>query len=151
MSQDYVVGLAFRKKDPERDEAVLDYYGFDAVLCVLKLRGPDRVLNRYNGIGGKIEDGEEAIEAMVREFKEETGIDTSETSWRYFANLAGTWGRVFFFANYEGDLEEPIVSPTDEFVSYRPLDEPKLVDNLRWLIPLALDPTIRRAVTANVS
>ena len=34
-----------------------------------------------NGIGGKIEDGEAPIEALVREFAEETGVQTSAEEW----------------------------------------------------------------------
>jgi 8-oxo-dGTP diphosphatase len=45
----------------------------DRVLLVRKNR-PEWQAGRLNGIGGKIEPGELAIDAMIREFKEETGL-----------------------------------------------------------------------------
>ena len=58
----------------------------DATLCLL-VRGspPQEILlgmkkarfgaNKYNGFGGKVEDGETIVEATVREMREETGVD----------------------------------------------------------------------------
>lgn len=57
----YCLGLIF---DPE----------FTRVLLIVKNR-PCWQLNKLNGIGGKIETGESDLEAMNREFQEETGLD----------------------------------------------------------------------------
>jgi 8-oxo-dGTP diphosphatase len=46
------------------------------VLLVQKMK-PDWQKGFWNGVGGKDEDGEEPIDAMVREFREETKIDTA--------------------------------------------------------------------------
>lgn len=56
----YVLGIMF-SEDEER------------VLAIWKNR-PDWQAGKLNGIGGKIEDGETPIEAMRREFREETGF-----------------------------------------------------------------------------
>lgn len=64
----YVVGFAF---DP----------ALQHVLLVLKNR-PSWQAGKFNGPGGKIEEDEEPKHAMVREFKEETGLDTLEHAWK---------------------------------------------------------------------
>lgn len=53
-----VVGFVFRGKE---------------VVLILKNR-PDWQAGRLNGVGGRVEAGESPKEAMVREFKEETGL-----------------------------------------------------------------------------
>ncbi|MCL6417664.1 NUDIX domain-containing protein [Aestuariirhabdus sp. Z084] len=41
----------------------------------------------FNGVGGKIEAGEESAAAMVREFAEETGVIIPETEWIRYAHI----------------------------------------------------------------
>lgn len=52
----YVVGMVFNH---------------DMSMILLLLRSKEPYQGQYNGVGGKIEDGESPYEAMVREFKEE--------------------------------------------------------------------------------
>jgi 8-oxo-dGTP diphosphatase len=46
---------------------------------LLLKRGPDRRVfpNKYNGVGGHIERGENALEGALREIREETGLEVS--------------------------------------------------------------------------
>lgn len=55
-----------------------------AVLLVHKNR-PDWQAGRLNGIGGKVEDGEDWLAAMDREFREET--DGGAHEWVHFASM----------------------------------------------------------------
>ena len=71
----YVVGFMF---DPEYKKVVLIY----------KTTGPERVLNKWNGVGGKIENGESEAAAMVREFQEEAGVKTEEHDWMFLNSLS---------------------------------------------------------------
>jgi 8-oxo-dGTP pyrophosphatase MutT (NUDIX family) len=57
----YVLGFAFDSQ-------------YEFVLMVEKLHGPEINLRKLNGVGGKLEEGESAEYAMVREFNEETGL-----------------------------------------------------------------------------
>ena len=74
--QKYVLGYAFSE-----DRSI--------VSLVEKLKGPLCNLNKWNGIGGKVETCEEYIDAMVREFHEETGILIGKDDWRFVGTSAG--------------------------------------------------------------
>lgn len=99
-----------------------------------------------NGIGGKIEadkDGFSSASAMAREFTEETGCQTTAQQWELFCAMSdgATWA-VDFFATV-GDLDL-LRSMESEQVEILFLDDiwsrrAELVENLTWLIPLALD------------
>ena len=65
----YVVGFLF---NPDMTEVVL-----------IKKNRPDWQKGLLNGVGGKIESGEDPITAMIREFKEETGIKLEKSLLRY--------------------------------------------------------------------
>lgn len=134
----YVVGFMFDIND-------------FSVLLVEKRR-PEWQYGRFNGPGGKIEaviehseydhERETGHQAMVREFKEETGIDTTIEDWTCFAEIHGDhdggWWMYAFKA--KGDLskaeqmtDEPLVQ-----IDYgENLDLEPVVEGLQWLIPMA--------------
>lgn len=58
----------------------------DEVLMV-RARGKDGLSGKWNGLGGKLEYGETALEAAVREFKEEASCDTNPSQWRRLGDL----------------------------------------------------------------
>lgn len=95
---------------------------------------------KLNGVGGKIENGELAGEAMRREFKEETGIDHAE--WHSLIVLTGAdWQVNFFYAvglynefEYAETQEEEEVAK----IEVARLQDFEYIPNLEWLIPLAL-------------
>lgn len=69
------------------------------VALVLKNR-PEHLRGQYNGIGGKIEyklGDTSATVAMVREFKEEAGIETAVDEWDIVGNLFIKKDIVHFF------------------------------------------------------
>lgn len=119
----YVVGFMFNPTE-------------DAVLLIRKTH-PNWQKGKLNGVGGRIESDESAIEAMRREFVEETGIDHSD--WRQFCVLgdARDWQIHFFSGSGAIGKARPLTDETPEIhcVSTLPDDT---IPNLHWLIPMAL-------------
>jgi len=70
--KDYVLGIAESN---------------DNIVLIQKLR-PEEQNGRFNFVGGKVETTDEAtIDTMIREFKEETGVQTSKDDWKFVGNL----------------------------------------------------------------
>ena len=113
-----------------------------------------------NGIGGGIELLETAPDAMIREFKEETGMTTHCDDWHLFALLLGRptdteyydpeyaelpvlkWSVDCFWA--VGRLVELKTMESEEVVILNITDLQNdvyfpTVPNLQWLIPMAMD------------
>src|SRR5690606_5219308 len=117
----YVVGFLFRPGTGE--------------VALIRKQRPEWQRGLLNGVGGKIELGESAIEAMRREFREEAGADIVD--WRPFALLHWRRDVIHFFtsrapARLESKTDEPVAWYPTHWFPILPL-----VPNLRWLVPLA--------------
>src|SRR5260370_28235079 len=97
----------------------------------------DWTKNPWNGVGGKIERNETAIEAMVREFREETGVQTNLDDWQYFAEVDSPDWTVFYFRAFDTDYLDQVTTMTDEEVSvFFPSNEQiPSVPHLSFLLP----------------
>lgn len=134
----YVVGFAFWR---------------NRVLLIHKKRGPEYVIGKMNGIGGKIEGDESIISAMAREFGEETGVETWPSLWNHVATMYGNADQgndyeLNILYTFLPDLSEfdniknPEASGEDiHWFSLDKLEEVAIVENLNWIIPLCLDRT----------
>lgn len=92
-----------------------------------------------NGIGGKVEPGENPLAAMVREFNEEAGLLLQD--WHHFASMSeqGRFALDMFAAI--GDVDA-VTSKTDEPVEVLTVTEAlqrETVENIPWLLLLAVD------------
>jgi 8-oxo-dGTP diphosphatase len=143
---DYVVGFAF--------DGALRYYSH--VLLIQKNK-PDWQRGKYNGVGGKIDHEapdlpsgvrrlETPIEAMVREFFEETGVRTRQEDWELFAVMHDGAYRhqVFCFesqAAYAYDEARTMEVERVVRVPVRAIMDPDVpfIHNVRTIIPLALN------------
>ncbi len=136
----YVAGFLF---NPSKDHVVL-----------INKNRPKWQAGKLNAIGGKIEKGETALQAMEREYEEEAKIVNCD--WRHFCTLRGNsnlgeqWEVFFFTAT--NDLKG-VQTMTDEQVEYIQVDHlpDRIIPNLKWLIPLASDIQISRAVVTEFS
>jgi 8-oxo-dGTP diphosphatase len=59
------------------------------LLFAMKKRGFGA--GRWNGVGGKLSEGETIVQAVVRETKEEIGVDVQESHLKKVAELAFTF------------------------------------------------------------
>lgn len=116
------------------------------VLLINKNR-PEFQKGRKNGIGGKVEHLERPDDAMVREFREETGLQTKREDWQLKIILQGEEFKVLVFKSY-GDIGYAQTT-TDEVVEIaRVFDLPSdVMPNLKWQVPILLDDEIKNVVT----
>jgi 8-oxo-dGTP pyrophosphatase MutT (NUDIX family) len=123
----YVLGFAFNNKGSQ-------------VLLMLKKR-PDWQVDCYNGIGGRIEEGETPVAAMVREFEEEAGVKTTPDQWKEFAFSHGPEFKIHIFSLFSTKVFESSKTMTDEVLYRFPADilPATAIPNLHWLIPMARD------------
>lgn len=114
----YVLGFVF-------DES------FDFVALIRKNRAPagaESMIGRWNGIGGKIEEGEDIYDAMSREFEEETSVSIPSSEW------------IHFMSNNEDELEILYAVTDDVFHSKTIEDEDVMVTTIQGAmkcLPLA--------------
>ncbi len=73
-------------------------------LAMIKKNRPWWQKGRYNGVGGKVEGLESYVECMIRETKEEMGIDTKEQDWCSLGRLTSEEYNVMFFAIFGVDI-----------------------------------------------
>jgi 8-oxo-dGTP diphosphatase len=93
----------------------------------------------WNGVGGKVEEGEDWFNAMSREFLEETGVETEPIDWTYFNTEQGEDWKVNFYyiigpVNYCKTVEEEEV----RVMKVTHIWSHPLIDNLYKLIPQAV-------------
>jgi 8-oxo-dGTP diphosphatase len=143
MIKEYVLGFAFSKD-------------MNHVVLIEKLR-PDWQKGCFNGVGGKIEPTDKKpVYAMIREFKEETGVDTNITHWSQsfatmtFENDVLGGGAIVHCYRLFNDLIFDCKTMEDEqihilsvngnsFLGYEPLINKPCLKNLQVLLPMAQD------------
>jgi len=152
MKKEYVVGFFLEGTGAEFPE--------DVYVVLIRKSKPLWQVERLNGIGGKIEPGELPINAMAREWYEETG--TMWTSWGALFTLqhpdpAGKNEYTLYgFFTTSNDtraselLHGRLVSGEGviEICNARHLPD-AIIGNLRWMIGLALDADISKPVLLN--
>lgn len=111
-----------------------------ARVVLIRKNRPAWMAGLCNGIGGKVEGEETPVQAMVREFREETTVVTQEGDWSEFLHLVTDHNTNLYFFTCVSDLSlDDVMSNTDETViidHVRDLHVPVL-RNLHWILPLA--------------
>jgi len=122
--QHYVMGFAF------------GYGNESEKLALIEKKKPSFMEGNYNGIGGHVEEGELPIEAMVREFEEETGVDTNTDQWKHTITFLCPRGTIYVYrTRLNLVLIKSVTNEKINIFSASNLPE-NIMDNLLWLIPL---------------
>lgn len=113
----------------------------EIVLLVRKCK-PEWQAGLWNAIGGRVEVGEEPRTAMFREFAEETTLVVD--NWQCFCTEVGRDYTVHFFSDrLDERLPVPVVPEENdrgkELRWYSCDTPPRIVGNLNWLLPMAMD------------
>jgi 8-oxo-dGTP diphosphatase len=99
--------------------------------------------DRYNGIGGHVEPGEDVYTAAVREVREETGLSVRDVRLRGVINIPVEDRQGIMVFVFAARAEGRQVTPSDEgrleWVARDRLASLDLVEDLPALIPRALD------------
>jgi len=128
-TKEYVLGFIF---DPTGERVVLQ-----------QKQRPDWQRNKWNGIGGHIEDREPPGLAMVRECEEETGLLIPVEQWSGVCELRGEGFCVYVYATYSDQYADFENGEDKELMrEFVPNELPAaVIPNLRWMIPMALSMT----------
>jgi 8-oxo-dGTP diphosphatase len=123
--KNYVVGFMFSKDEQ--------------FTLLIRKNHPEWQAGKLNGIGGKMEEGEWPRATMVREFREETELETVEADWEIAGRIEGLEYRVFILRAHSNALWN-FKSPTDEKVMAYCTDPVPhdTVPNLKVIIPALL-------------
>jgi 8-oxo-dGTP diphosphatase len=134
-----------KTQEPTRYVLGLMWRSDNISLVVIRKKKPAWQAGLLNGVGGKIEPGETELEAMIREFKEETGVDTAHVGWRKFCEMHGEGYMVSCFTAKNAEAWHKARFTEYEAVEKRNrmwLVWEECVPHLLTLIDLSLDKTI---------
>ena len=119
-------------------EYALGFLHDDKRVVMIRKNRPDWQAGKLNGVGGHVEPGENAYQAMVREFKEETGVDVP--LWDHFLTLRGKRSLISCYATYDTEnYIKQVKTLTDEkvvVVNLKKFNYDRAVPNVSWILPL---------------
>jgi len=109
-------------------------------------RDDDQHLGKYNGLGGKMEPGEDIVTCMQRELMEEAGITATSMALRGTINWTGfgpngeDWlGFVFLITAFEGELLTENEEGTLDWHPVETIHELPMWEGDRHFLPLVFD------------
>ncbi len=122
----------------------------DRVLLVHRTaRAGDDQYGMYNGVGGKLEPGEDIVTGFRRELREETGLvaDSLELrgtlNWPGFGSDGADWfGCVFLVTAFTGEAPASNAEGTLHWVERARLGELPMQEGDRYFLPLVFDPGV---------
>jgi 8-oxo-dGTP diphosphatase len=125
---------------------VLSPDGTEVLMIHRNARADDQHLGKYNGLGGKMEAGEDIAACMRREIAEEAGIECLDMrlrgtlNWPGFGKQGEDWlGFIFVIDRYEGT---PLTHNPEGTLEWVPLDRlytMPMWEGDRHFLPLVFD------------
>jgi 8-oxo-dGTP diphosphatase len=122
------------------------------VLLIHRNRRPgDLHFGKFNGLGGKLEAGEDVVAGMRREIREEAGLECDSLtlrgtiSWPGFGQDGADWfGFIFRIDRWHGTPRLDNPEGTLEWVAAERLLDLPLWEGDRYFLPLVFDKTDRQ-------
>jgi 8-oxo-dGTP diphosphatase len=120
------------------------------VLMIRRDRRPDDMhFGKYNGLGGKLDAGEDVVAGMRREIREEAGLDClalrlrGTVSWPGFGPHGEDWfGFIFLIDRWQGEPRTENPEGTLSWQAVAGLDKLPLWEGDRHFLPLVFDPAV---------
>ena len=117
------------------------------VLMVHRIhRESDEQLGKYNGLGGRLERDEDIASGMIREIREEAGIECTKmclrgtVNWTGFGKSGEDWlGFIFLIEAFTGDPHAKNEEGPLEWVEISRLPELPMWEGDRHFLPLVFD------------
>lgn len=129
---------------------ILSPDGQQTLLVHRNARPDDQHLGKYNGLGGKMHADEDVIGCMLREIREESGLECTTLQLRGTINWTGfgpdgeNWlGFIFLITTYSGT---PLARNDEGDLAWYPvadLDRLPMWDGDRYFLPLVFDGDLR--------
>ena len=136
-----------------RGNPATTHYALGFIVCgewvlLIRKQRPTWQKGRLNGVGGHVEPGETYLEALIREVKEEVGIETRPEEWRHFATLEGKDYRCLcFVAESERIFQARAMTDEVPGIYYVHNLTEQALPSVRYLVPMALDQDLKKPVT----
>lgn len=109
-------------------------------------RADDEHLGKYNGLGGKLEADEDVLAGMIREIREEAGIECTDLqlrgtiSWPGFGKNGEDWlGFVFLINAFDGEPFSENPEGPLEWIALERLYDLPMWEGDRYFLPLVFD------------
>ncbi|WP_456384754.1 NUDIX hydrolase [Desulfolithobacter sp.] len=125
---------------------ILSPDGNKTLLVHRNARSDDHHLGKYNGLGGKLEPGEDVFSCLAREIREEAGIAVTEAilrgtvNWPGFGPDSQDWlGFIFLVTGFTG---QPVSYNEEGDLAWHPVDSLlslPMWEGDRYFIPLVFD------------
>lgn len=118
-----------------------------SVLMVHRIfRDDDEQLGKYNGLGGRLERDEDVAAGMIREIREEAGIEVTSmrlrgtVNWTNFGPKGQDWlGFVFLIDGFTGEPQAKNIEGTLQWVPLDQLMSLPMWEGDRHFLPLVFD------------
>jgi 8-oxo-dGTP diphosphatase len=114
------------------------------VLMIRRDRRPDDLHHgKYNGLGGKLEAGEDVVTGLCREIREESGLECLKLrlrgtiSWPGFGKHGEDWfGFIFLIDQWSGQVAEGNAEGSLHWIELSQLNTLPLWEGDRYFLPL---------------
>jgi 8-oxo-dGTP diphosphatase len=114
-------------------------------------RPDDAHYGKFNGLGGKLQRGEDVVSGLRREVREESGLECQElllrgtVSWPGFGKQGEDWfGFIFLIERYRGEPKALNPEGTLQWVQLERIFELPLWEGDRLFLPLVFEPDGRQ-------